>query len=982
MARTLGARTRHWGAIGGVAATLLGGCVAADGSETTSRATEGVAALTVSDPLGGAPSSYSLLIVTDASLTTTAQPLVDYKNANGTPTFMTTMQAVRSAACTLAVCDDAAKLKLTIQRAFETSGATYVMLLGDLSFVPTRPVVGIAGVTQPWPVGTDMTRYYQITDLYYANLYGGHQVGNPAVHGGFSDWRDPATGYYDTGYGTGDNNANNPSHVDGYPDVVVGRVPVQSTDDVLVYVNKVIAYESGLLTPASSTPYAWIADFDYPTSDTLTEGAIQSSGLPANRQTYVQVNDSSGSYGVPWQGAPWAQAADISDMANNAWWVTYVGHGSKYGLDGWDWTQMAAWNNVANVPVVFAAACQTGQYGPYLAWGYSESYVDTAGQNHAYVLDGAHSQAVDQDQNNQVLAYPFTPAPMAIYQPHAFSDRGVAANAIFAKTVNGMPTGAVAWIGDTIVDQDNHPMEEEGYALQGCQARLGDRLLQGQRTYWTNNQNKTDWFEAPRLFLTTQELNGDPSLRLPPCQRVETPPTPAVSWTTVSGANPPVPRGAVLVGSAADGTHKQYACVTSNSGVGQFVPGSGDGCLEGPTYTGTYQILTDDRVTNGLNPPAWQVHTGDVVPQNVVLTPNGQHGVCRAQYQGIWYAGDFSLAAPSTCAVVNPYFTSGSFQVLVSQTAKRNPDSVVWQNQDTGHMALWEMNTSGSIWNYLYPTSQYPNPYPLPSTARFVGTGDFDGDGHGDLFFWDTSSWNVSVQKLDGTNAIRETDYFNTMSTEYAPQGIGDFDGDGLADMLWMNTTTRDVIVFEGNGTTYARNTVAQAALPVAWNIQATGDFNGDGTTDVVLRNAQTGDVGIWVMKDGGISAYVYPQLGVESFWQIQGAGDFNGDHVTDLLWRNTNDGDVAVWVMNSSATIWWYAYPQRGVESFWVYGATGDFNGDGVTDIAWRNTQDGDVGIWLMNSSTSIQQYVYPQRGVETFWQMKGSVSELVAGQ
>jgi Peptidase family C25/FG-GAP-like repeat len=1014
MMRVLRGRTCHVGGVCGVTATLLAGCVAGDASSTASQAeatgappttataeslpaprrvgTSGPGAgaagpsdpsrsLVVTDPLAGAPSSFSLLIVTDSSLASAAQPLVNYKNATGTPAFLTTMQLVQGAACSLAVCDDAARLKLTVQSAFEQHGATYVLLLGDVQFVPTRPVTGIATVTTPFPAGTEMSVYYQITDFYYANLYESHQVSNPAIHGPFSDWRDPVTGYYDTGYGTGDNNANNPSHVDGYPDLVVGRVPAENAGDVSIYVNKVIAFESGLLTPTGSAPYAWIADVGYPTSDTLTEGTIQSSGLPASRQTYVQVNYPSEGYGSPWQGAPWAEAADISDMVNDAWWVTYVGHGSKYGLDNWSESQIAGWNNVANVPIVFAAACQTGQYGPYLGQGYSEPYVDIWGQNHGYVLDDANNQATDEDQNNQVLPYPFTPAPMAIYQPHTYNDRGVAASAIFSTT-GGAPSGAVAWIGDTIIDQDGHPMEEEGYALQGCQARLGDRLLQGQRAYWAAQQNTSDWFEAPRLFLTTQELNGDPSLRLPPCQNAEPSPASAVSWTTVSGANPPLPRGALLVGSAPDGTHKQYACVVSTGGVGQFVPGSDDGCLAGPVYTGTYQVLTDDRVSPTLNPPAWQVHTGDVIPANVVLTPSGQHGVCRAQYEGVWYAGDFALAQPSKCTVVNPYFSSSSFQVLVSQTAKRGADDVVWQNQDTGQMALWQMSSAGSISNYLYPAAQYPNPNPLPSTARLIGTGDFDGDGHGDFAFWDPVGEAVTVWKLDGTNTFRENDYFQFMSAQYAPQGVGDFDGDGLADILWMNTATRDVTVFEGNGTSLARETLAQPALPAAWNIQATGDFNGDGTTDVILRNSQTGDVGIWVMNAGVIGSYVYPQLGVESFWQIQGAGDFNGDRVTDVLWRDTNTGDVGVWVMNSSATISSYAYPQLGVEAFWVYGATGDFNGDGVTDIAWRNTEDGDVGIWLMSSSTSIQQYVYPQRGVEAFWQMRGSVSELVAGR
>src|SRR5262249_28178590 len=61
--------------------------------------------------------------------------------------------------------------------------------------------------------------------------------------------------------------------------------------------------------------------------------------------------------------------------------------------------------------------------------------------------------------------------------------------------------------------------------------------------------------------------------------------------------------------------------------------------------------------------------------------------------------------------------------------------------------------------------------------------------------------------------------------------------------------------------------------------------------------------------------------------WVPIAAGDFNGDGKTDLVWRNGTSGRVIAWLMNgaattSTATIW-------GGDAAWVPIAAGDFNGD-----------------------------------------------------
>jgi hypothetical protein len=85
--------------------------------------------------------------------------------------------------------------------------------------------------------------------------------------------------------------------------------------------------------------------------------------------------------------------------------------------------------------------------------------------------------------------------------------------------------------------------------------------------------------------------------------------------------------------------------------------------------------------------------------------------------------------------------------------------------------------------------------------------------------------------------------------------------------------------------------------------------------------------------------------------WQIKGTGDFYGDGHTDILWQNDN-GSVAIWDMNGTSIIGGGLVSDPGPT--WHIKGTGDFNNDGHTDIAFQN-DDGTVAIWEMNGTNII---------------------------
>ncbi len=85
--------------------------------------------------------------------------------------------------------------------------------------------------------------------------------------------------------------------------------------------------------------------------------------------------------------------------------------------------------------------------------------------------------------------------------------------------------------------------------------------------------------------------------------------------------------------------------------------------------------------------------------------------------------------------------------------------------------------------------------------------------------------------------------------------------------------------------------------------------------------------------------------------WHAVGTGDFNGDGYSDILWQNTN-GAVAIWEMNGAKVIASAVVGNPGTS--WHVIGSGDFNGDGYSDILWQNT-NGAVAIWEMNGPKVI---------------------------
>jgi hypothetical protein len=194
---------------------------------------------------------------------------------------------------------------------------------------------------------------------------------------------------------------------------------------------------------------------------------------------------------------------------------------------------------------------------------------------------------------------------------------------------------------------------------------------------------------------------------------------------------------------------------------------------------------------------------------------------------------------------------------------------------------------------------------PASTNSNIIATADFNGDGVPDLVginYFNSDTATVLLGNGDGTF----TQVTSGPATGGSPTSIalGDFNGDGKTDLAFPNSATGTLTVLLGNGDgTFTPAASSPITLWAAGENEGTGivlvgDFNGDGKTDLVIQSPQSGgDNGLTLLGDGmggfAVAAVSLRQqvIGINGAPEISGyptlslaaTGDFNGDGRTDL---------------------------------------------------------------------------------------------------
>ncbi len=244
------------------------------------------------------------------------------------------------------------------------------------------------------------------------------------------------------------------------------------------------------------------------------------------------------------------------------------------------------------------------------------------------------------------------------------------------------------------------------------------------------------------------------------------------------------------------------------------------------------------------------------------------------------------------------------------------------------------------------------NTFTLPGIqgSPAIETSDFNNDGNKDIVV-DTYYGNY-IQVLLGNGL---GGFGVLTSTVPCMSGGGDlacndFNLDGNIDIAFSNACGLNILF--GNGTGNFPTVTTYTTIGNVDNL-ATSDFNKDGKPDLAMVIFQD----VQVYFGNGLGGFTGPSIYPISFnpWMVE-TKDLNGDGMPDLaVGRVTND-DIAVLINQGSGT---FASPQifyAGAMYSGPQGLTlGDYNGDGINDIALADggpIQSG-ISIFVNNGPT-----------------------------
>lgn len=216
---------------------------------------------------------------------------------------------------------------------------------------------------------------------------------------------------------------------------------------------------------------------------------------------------------------------------------------------------------------------------------------------------------------------------------------------------------------------------------------------------------------------------------------------------------------------------------------------------------------------------------------------------------------------------------------------------------------------------------------------------DVNNDGQDDLIFADTNANQVKIRlSQGGTSFAAATTYAGTGLTGIT---LGDFDNDGFTDIAaGVSAGSASILLGNGNGTFSGSPSVSLAGTPLSL---ATGDINGDGADDLIAATSSGTEIHL-SNGDGTFSAGQTIPGGGSATYNV---ADLNNDGYSDLVITNSATA-TGLYLGTGPGTL---STTPLALDSNLAVSGTAelvDLTGDGIQDIVLSKSGTRRVSLYI----------------------------------